>query len=294
MKVAMGVSSPCAKRARTEGGTSPSFVAGLPVPEEESLLHMTAVDMVNVTGEIATLAETTRDFNMARRLQLQSSSAPTMLDSDSEDSVVKRVMTMQHAESEDSLLALAARPPSPPSPPELSPSSSFDSQLTVNLDPNVGESTEEEVTKVVQPAAHWSEGDHFNMSVDNVLVSCVCEGWFTDASLVDRDFQISVNAASEYIRGEVCPACSDFKIGITENPYVRWHDDEFGYGPAGWIGMTLLYYAPFSSALRHGSTGSMERALIVIFRDDDKCKNIAKGGEGASRSSPHFTYVVWM
>ena len=252
--VAMWVSSSSAKRARTEGGTSPSFVAGLPVPEEESLLHMTAVDMVNVTGEIATPAETTRDFNMTRRLLLQSSSAQTMLDSDSEDSVAKRVMAMPHSESEDSLLALAASHPTPPLRPEFSSSSSFDSQLTVNLDPNVGESTEEEVTEVVQPQAHWSDTDTFWRSVEIMLVPCVGEHWFQDATFVDKCTEASVNAAIDYIRNDVLGSCiSEFKICIIENPYVRWHNESFGYGPNGWHLMALLYCAPFANAARRGN-----------------------------------------
>ena len=205
-----------------------------------------------------------------------------------------RVRTISESESEDSLLALAARPPSPPPPPESPSPSSFDSQLTLNLDPNIKGREDEEVAEVVQPLAHWSDMHTFWRSVQTQLVCCVNEHWFHNEVFVDRCSVKSVTAAIDYVRNDVLRVgISEYKFGITESPHVRWHNDEFGYGPQGWQGMALLYCAPFSSAARLGSTGSMERALISEFRDDERCANIAKGGEGASRASPHFAYVVW-
>ena len=150
------------------------------------------------------------------------------------------------------------------------------------------------MTEVVQPVAHWSDTDTFWRNVKILLVPCVDEHWFQDATFVDKCSVASVNAAIDYIRNDVLGSCiSEFKIGITENPNVRWHNDSFGYGPNGWHRMALLNCAPFANAARRGSTGFVERELIREFRDEDKCANIAKCGEGASSSSPHFTYVVW-
>ena len=151
----MGVSSPCAKRARTdERGTSLSAVAGLPVLVHIPVPTRTPFDESNgIDGLAIALAHPHLPMTRPRHLQLQSSCATTLQDS----------------ESEDSLLAMAARSPTPPSP------SSFDSQLTANLIPNVrgreedddeeeGEE-EEEVTEGVQPVAHWSDTDTFWRSV---------------------------------------------------------------------------------------------------------------------------------
>ena len=81
------------------------------------------------------------------------------------------------------------------------------------------------VTEVVQPVAHWSDTDTFWRSVQILLVPCVDEHWFQDALFVDKCSVASVNAAIDYIRNDVLGSCiSEFKIGITENPYVRWHN----------------------------------------------------------------------
>ena len=99
---------------------------------------------------------------------------------------------------------MAARSPTPPSP------SSFDSQLTANLDPNVRGREDEEVTEVVQPVAHWSDMDTFWRGVQNQLVCCANEHRFQHALFVDRCSVASVNAASDYVRNEV------LRIGISE------------------------------------------------------------------------------
>ena len=146
----------------------------------------------------------------------------------------------------------------------------------------------------MQPAAHWSDMDTSWRSVQIQLVCCDNEHWFQNGLFVDRCSVASVNAATDYVRNEVLRVgISEYKFDITENTYVRWHNDDFGYGSQGWQGMALLYCAPLASAARRGSLGSMERALISEARVDEKCANLAKGREGASRSSPQFTYVVW-
>ena len=144
MKAAMGVSSPSAKRARTDEDGSPSAAAASGANDESD----------GTDGLAIALAHPKLPMIRPRHLQWQSSCATTLQDS----------------ESEDSLLAIAARDPTHPTPP--SPSS-FDSQLTANLDPNVRGRGDEEVTEVVQLVAHCSDMDTLWRSVQILLVSCV-------------------------------------------------------------------------------------------------------------------------
>jgi len=97
-----------------------------------------------------------------------------------------------------------------------------------------------------------------------------------------------------------------FKIGITEDPYTRWHNPECGHRRAGWRGMSLLFAASTGKsrinsfdppALRRAkatSSGAMEIWLIVALSDCEEMMNKRNtGGEGASNECPHFVYVVW-
>ena len=109
------------------------------------------------------------------------------------------------------------------------------------------------------------------------------------------DFDEARIAATQYIHQTLSGAC-EFKIGITENPYIRWTNRGFGYARSGdWIGMVLLYAANTGNKHVHDSSGRMETLLIKEFAGlDVGCLNrVGGGGECASRSSPHFTYVVW-
>ena len=103
-----------------------------------------------------------------------------------------------------------------------------------------------------------------------------------------------MNAASDYIQNDVLGSCiSEFKSCINGKPYVRWHNDSFGYGPNGWHRMAVLYCAPCANAARRRSIGFVGKELIRQFRDEENYSNLANGCENASPSSTHFTYVVW-
>jgi hypothetical protein len=108
------------------------------------------------------------------------------------------------------------------------------------------------------------------------------------------DFDEALIAATQYIYQNLIGQC-EFKIGITENPQIRWTNRGFGYARSGdWIEMVLLYAANTGSKHVHDSSGRMETLLIKEFAGlDAGCLNrVGAGGECASRSSPHFTYVV--
>jgi hypothetical protein len=119
-----------------------------------------------------------------------------------------------------------------------------------------------------------------------------CDCTFFDKA--PADFRATVIAAEKYISENIAGVV-EFKIGITENPYLRWTRKDCGYKHFGdWEVMVLLYAANTGIKHVHDSSGSMEVLLIDAFAERDcGCINVGKGGEGASRSSPHFTYVVW-
>jgi hypothetical protein len=120
-----------------------------------------------------------------------------------------------------------------------------------------------------------------------------CECTFFDET--PADFDTVLIAAKTYISETMAGHC-EFKIGITENPYLRWTRDDCGYEHSGdWEEMVLLYAANTGTKHVHDSSGRMEKLLIEAFAGAEVgCINrVGAGGEGASRSSPHFTYVVW-
>ena len=181
---------------------------------------------------------------------------------------------------------------------------SLDSQLTQNENPN------EPLAVCTAVAMHWSLTEDFIDRVGQVLAGALHQPWFRIAQCFDvmdlRDFQGCVNHAIQWI--EVNRAqWGDYKIGITENPHRRWCNADHGYAYATentWSAMHILYSAPTSKwklhiaetfesrALKIGSTGAMERALIREFKGIQGCVNRADGGDCPSDGSPHFVYVV--
>ena len=75
-----------------------------------------------------------------------------------------------------------------------------------------------------------------------------------------------------------------YYVGITESPVARWQDHNF----KGYVCMRLLFVAESSHI-----TAGLERAILerLAYRSL-RCENASYGGEGASRGSPHFLYVV--
>jgi hypothetical protein len=123
-----------------------------------------------------------------------------------------------------------------------------------------------------------------------------CDFTFFDGTpVILPHFDAVLIAATQHIHQTLAGHC-EFKIGITENPYLRWTNSWCGYARSGdWNEMVLLYAANTGSKHVHDSSGKMETLLIKEFAGlDVGCINrVGAGGECASRSSPHFTYVVW-
>ena len=82
-----------------------------------------------------------------------------------------------------------------------------------------------------------------------------------------------------------------FKIGITHQPIVRWHNPVYGYKRDldQYQQMVLLFITadPIAAAF-------LEASLIDRFIATPGCRNKAKGGENLlNMCSPYFTYVVF-
>ena len=77
-------------------------------------------------------------------------------------------------------------------------------------------------------------------------------------------------------------------IGITEAPARRWvmHTETLRRAR----GITIVHEARTSD-----ETAAIERAAIraATQRWGPRCLNVGTGGEGASRGSPHYCYVLW-
>ena len=93
--------------------------------------------------------------------------------------------------------------------------------------------------------------------------------------------------------GYIVSTKNEFKIGITCDPQHRFWECDGGEYSKRYRIMTIVYIAPFSDPCKLHSTGMMEREQITKFKHYGGCLNKARGGEGASRGSPHFLYVVW-
>jgi hypothetical protein len=90
-----------------------------------------------------------------------------------------------------------------------------------------------------------------------------CECTFFDET--PADFDTVLIAAKTYISETMAGHC-EFKIGITENPYLRWTRDDCGYEHSGdWKEMVLLYAANTGTKHVHDSSGRMEKLLIEAF-----------------------------
>ena len=131
-----------------------------------------------------------------------------------------------------------------------------------------------------------------------------CEGL---AHVPMHSFEECFSRIVVYILQNICPACDQFKIGITENAYVRYNLTYLGNE---WGEMHVVYCAPTSNwkihkymsserkMLMSTSTGTLERALIKQFRGKSAAErhpqlyNREAGGECPSNGSPHFLYVI--
>ena len=156
---------------------------------------------------------------------------------------------------------------------------------------------------------HWSLNPRFQEDVENTLRYCRQQLWFDDKlSMLSLDsWDESVQLATNFIATNF-NSWWKFKIGITENPFVRWNNSGFGYKHEKeimWDYFAVIYCAPTSKVtaakfasegkkeLIRTSTGSMDNLLIGRFADLPNCINrVGGGGDCPSYGSPHFCYVV--
>ena len=192
---------------------------------------------------------------------------------------------------QDTLLDRWEAPATPPPSPARS-SEDFDSQLTDNEDPNVPSPREPEA----EPVIHWTRDDAFWNGVDDILSYSVDRRWFDHKFWLEAPvtFDRALAAAVDYINDNIVGTWLEYKIGITENPFLRWTRNDCGYQHDGWSTMFLLYAAPSSKPRIQDSTGAMEKQLISVFAGNaNGCINRkGAGGDAPSDGSPHFTYVV--
>ena len=80
---------------------------------------------------------------------------------------------------------------------------------------------------------------------------------------------------------------TNFKIGISANPFARW--DHYAADPANidWKHLVLLWASEQDGVVR-----VMEAALINQHKDDWRCRNVARGGEGEMPTGPPFYLYV--
>ena len=255
---------------------------------------------------------------------------PTLIDFDREQECTTTEpdlsMTEVDSQSEasvesDSLLKLAQKSP------KMSKTADPVASLSAGLPAHPSDQQDEKVTRsadhqcITGIPVHWSLEERFQQNVDIQLKKCTSEPWFDNqinfAHLVD--FERSLQWATDLIN-ENYRDWFKFKIGITENPYRRWHDSSFGYkkqntgipvytgspkAPIQGDYLAVIYTSPTSKRnvkaydsakvreLRQSSTGMMETLLINIFAELPNCINRKNAGADCpSEGSPHFCYVV--
>ena len=245
----------------------------------------------------------------------RSSPAPTEVDDDS--------LAIEHAEATvdddviDALLELAVNTQDDDS---QMPCESDDSQLTANEN---DESDDSQLTAnehdehdrnrehiqdhTFHAHEHWSETIAFKDGVRALLNMCKDHHWFSREILDDmnlKDYDACVQKAISFIQVGM-GTWLKFKIGITENPFLRWNAS-FGYRfKSDMDVMFLIYAAPTSkhqynkydseamAALKKISTGTLEKHLVSIFSSEPTCVNReGSGGDCPSAGSPHFLYVA--
>ena len=121
------------------------------------------------------------------------------------------------------------------------------------------------------------------------------ESWFSiderTFNRLDEDWDHNVSEVAIAIAG-IAREAREFKIGITVDPKWCWFTCAGGAYSKRFTKMTLVYVANSSKPKHRHSTGNMEIAQIEKFKYDDRCLNVADGGETPSGGSPHFCYVV--
>lgn len=171
----------------------------------------------------------------------------------------------------------------------VSAPSEDDSQLTAYDNPFFIKKT------VVPLKQHYTQDPLFYDSVWKQIELYVnANHWFDLHDSVDRltpSWEDNVEMVTNVVRS-IVSSSTEFKIGITLDPRWRFFQCANGDYEKKFRRMTIVYVAPVSNPYRLHSTGMMEKALIAVFKGTRGCLNIADGGEGASKGSPHFLYIV--
>ena len=140
----------------------------------------------------------------------------------------------------------------------------------------------------------WHCDPNVVSAIDDLLEPLEDATWF-DAACFERTWGKNAQASLQIILtffDERLQHYPEFKIGIAADPKHRWHRSDCGHS-RNYDKMFLVYAAKRSNPALPESSGAMERALISHLRDSHPgCQNIAPGGEGPSKVSPHFTYIV--
>jgi hypothetical protein len=183
------------------------------------------------------------------------------------------------------LLGMSLQPDASPSLPV--DSEPFDSQLTVNDNPNYER-------PLVPLRDHFTRNSSFYDDIHDAVKTYIDQGWFCIHDCINHLCPVwegNCDVVTNAIRS-IASTCTEFKIGITLDPRWRFFECAGGEYVKRFRKMTIVYVSTCSNKFRLHSTGMMERHQIAIFKEQTGCLNAAPGGEGASKGSPHFMYVV--
>ena len=112
-----------------------------------------------------------------------------------------------------------------------------------------------------------------------------------------RTFDENFKSTCAFIWGLISQ-WQEFYIGITgrlafdHRHKNRWTDDGHGHCWKGFVKLIPLYSSPNAHKYIWDGTGKLEDDLLDVFGTLPGCHNKGKGGGGASKTKPHFTYIV--
>ena len=169
----------------------------------------------------------------------------------------------------DSLLNLAQKSQvCTPTPTNDALPQSFDSQLIEDEDPMCSKSSDRtygrmhrllqmEMSKSVSAETnHWSDDPRFVQEVKDRLKRCD-HAWCSSEELLEMplsDFAVVTQRAIDFISSQIIGRWAKFKIGITEDPWIRWTHCDFGHLHDNFDRMFVIYAAPISKWKMRGLT----------------------------------------
>ena len=171
----------------------------------------------------------------------------------------------------------------------------WDSQLTEYDDDHWPAAPSPKRQRCTSPPRHFTKSGDFWDSVAKVITHYMNAAWLETADKtfedLGDDWERNVSTVHTAIES-IALNSNQFKIGICVDPKWRWFVCANGWYSKHFTKMTLVYVARSSKPKHSESTGNMEIAQIEKFKYDDRCLNVADGGETRSGGSPHFCYVV--